>query len=77
MAGVGERGPDVSPYLHWQPVVTFFQVLFDLMTSVEGTPIGHGHHFAPEEYIDGWVSLTDPPNWNEQTTIKLKKLFTK
>ncbi len=74
---IGQRGPDVSPFLHWQPVVTFFQILFDLTASVEGTLIGHGHHFSPDAYIDSWVSLTDPPNWDEQMTSRLKELFAK
>jgi uncharacterized membrane protein len=74
---IGERGPDVSPFLHWQPVVTFFQILFDLTASVQNTPIGHGHHFSPNSYIDSWVSLTDPPNWDDRLTVKLKELFAK
>ncbi len=74
---IGQRGPDVSPFLHWRPVVTFFQILFDLTAPVDTTPIGHGHHFSANSYIDSWISLTDPPNWNDQMTSKLKELFAK
>jgi uncharacterized membrane protein len=71
----GQRGPDVSPLLRWYPGITFFQLLFDLMVSVSGAPLGHGHNYSPIHYIDGWVAITDPPQWNEEKTTQLKKLF--
>ncbi len=73
----GRRGPDVSPFLHWYPLITFFQVFFDITASVENTPLGHGHNFSPESYIDGWVMLTDPVGWTAQHTQRLKDLFHK
>ncbi|MHC5026251.1 MAG: alpha/beta hydrolase [Planctomycetota bacterium] len=39
---VDERGPDVSPYLSWYPLVTFLQVACDLPMSTS-VPPGHGH----------------------------------
>ncbi|TCL75564.1 alpha/beta-hydrolase family protein [Rhizobium sp. BK251] len=55
----GERGPDVSPRLRWIPVLTMLQLLFDMATATT-SPMGYGHVYAPEHYIDGWVAVTDP-----------------
>lgn len=52
-------GPDVSPQLRWIPGVTMLQLLFDMATATT-SPIGYGHVYAPEHYIDGWVAVTDP-----------------
>jgi uncharacterized membrane protein len=71
----GERGPDVSPYLKWRPAVTFFQVLFDMMVSVSGAPLGYGHNYSPDSYIDSWVELLDPPSWTDEMTERLKEKF--
>lgn len=54
------RGPDVSPDLTWLPVVTMLQLLFDMMIATT-SPMGHGHVYAPEHYIDAWVAVTEPP----------------
>ena len=56
---VGERGPDVSPYLHWYPMVTFLQVLCDLPMAT-AVPPGYGHNIAPDSYIDAWIAVTQP-----------------
>ncbi len=71
---IGERGPDVSPYLSWYPIVTFLQLGFDLPMATT-VPHGYGHNYAPSSYIDAWVAVTDPPEWTEQRTRKLKELF--
>jgi uncharacterized membrane protein len=55
----GKRGPDVSPRLRWVPVVTMLQLLFDMATATT-SPIGYGHVYAPEHYIDAWVAVTAP-----------------
>ena len=41
------------------PVVTMLQLLFDMMIATT-SPIGYGHIYAPEHYIDCWIALTDP-----------------
>ena len=64
------RGPDVSPALRWVPVVTFVQLLTDMMTATTTNP-GHGHVYAAKHYLDGWVALTDPPGWD---AVKLQAL---
>ncbi|MEF0944175.1 alpha/beta hydrolase [Rhizobium sp. BR 362] len=54
-----KRGPDVSPRLRWVPVVTMLQLLFDMAIATT-SPIGYGHVYAPEHYIDAWVAVTAP-----------------
>lgn len=66
------RGPDVSPKVGWYPVVTFLQLLVDMMTAVL-PPMGYGHVYAPEHYIDGWVAVTDPQGWTPEAIDRLKR----
>lgn len=68
------RGPDVTPELRWIPVVTMLQVVAD-MRAGDITPAGHGHNFAPDDYIDAWLALTEPPGWTEPELRRLKALF--
>ena len=71
---VGQRGPDVSPYLMWLPIVTFLQAGFD-MPMATTVPLGYGHNFAPSSYIDSWIEVTQPKGWTPADTIRLKQLF--
>jgi uncharacterized membrane protein len=71
---VGDRGPDVSPYLRWTPIVTFLQVAFDIPMATT-VPTGYGHNYAPADYIDAWVAVTEPEGWGPADTIRLKDLF--
>lgn len=68
------RGPDVTPELRWIPVVTLLQVLAD-MRAGNITPPGHGHNYAPNDYIDAWLALTEPPGWTHEDVRRLKALF--
>ena len=68
------RGPDVSPRLDWYPVVTFLQLALDIATAVQA-PLGHGHVYAAEHYIDGWRAILDPPEWDDDEIDRLKALF--
>ncbi|MGO2132918.1 MAG: alpha/beta hydrolase [Halomonas sp.] len=65
------RGPDVSPALRWYPVVSFVQLAFDMFLSTE-TPLGYGHVYAPEHYINGWVSVAGAPDWTPEALTQLK-----
>jgi len=69
-----KRGHDVSPSLRWFPVVTFFQVGFDIPAATS-VPLGYGHNFAPNNYIDAWIEVTQPDNWSAADTVKLKTHF--
>ncbi|MGX5800691.1 alpha/beta hydrolase [Bradyrhizobium sp. Arg314] len=71
---VRPRGPDVSPALRWYPVVTFLQLGLD-MAMATTTPMGYGHVYAPEHYIDAWVEVTDVQGWTPADLERLKKLF--
>jgi uncharacterized membrane protein len=73
---IGERGPDVSPYLRWYPIVTFLQCAFDL-TMATAVPTGYGHRYAPSSYIDGWVEVTQPQDWSAAQSARLKQMFRK
>jgi uncharacterized membrane protein len=65
-------GPDVSPKLRWYPVVTMLQLAVD-MTVATKTPMGYGHVYAPEHYVDAWAAVTDVRNWPREELAKLKR----
>lgn len=64
-------GPDVSPDFVWIPVVTFLQLGIDIMMATT-TPLGYGHVYAFDHYLEGWVSLTDAPGWTPESLAALK-----
>jgi uncharacterized membrane protein len=68
----GARGPDVSADFTWLPVVTFLQLTVDIMTAV-APPIGHGHTYRVDHYVDAWAALTDAPGWTEAGLEALKR----
>lgn len=68
------RGRDVTPELRWIPVVTMLQVLADTRAGAI-TPRGHGHNYAPDDYIEAWRALTEPPGWTDEDISRLKVLF--
>ena len=70
----GTRGPDVSPYLTWYPLITFLQVAFDLPMATS-VPMGFGHNYAAVNYIDGWVAVTDPQEVDGAKIEELKTRF--
>ena len=70
----GERGPDVSPYLDWYPIVTFLQIACDLPMATS-VPTGYGHNIAPASYIDAWIAVTEPPDWSTGDLERLKQVF--
>jgi uncharacterized membrane protein len=65
------RGPDVSPQMRWYPIVSFLQLLVDMMTATT-TPMGHGHVYAPQHYIDAWIEVTDVQGWSATDIDRLK-----
>ena len=68
------RGPDVSPQMRWYPVVSFLQLLVDMMTAT-ATPMGHGHVYAPQHYIDAWIEVTNVQGWSQADIDRLKAHF--
>jgi uncharacterized membrane protein len=65
------RGPDVSPDLQWYPVVTMLQIALDMAVATS-TPMGYGHVYAPEHYVEAWVAVTDVRHWSPEALAKLK-----
>lgn len=65
------RGPDVSPDLHWYPFVTMLQLALDMAVATS-TPMGYGHVFAPEHYVDAWAAVADIQNWSPDALARLK-----
>ncbi|AWC22006.1 putative membrane protein [Aminobacter sp. MSH1] len=68
------RGPDVSPELRWYPVVTFLQLTLDLAMATTA-PMGYGHVYAAEHYIDAWMQVADIKDWAPGDIAKLKQHF--
>jgi uncharacterized membrane protein len=73
---IAPRGPDVSPELRWYPVVTLLQLALD-MAMATTAPMGHGHVYAPEHYIDAWIEVTGVQGWNAEQITRLKREFEK
>lgn len=70
----GHRGPDVSQEMWWIPVVTMWQVAFDL-PSTGLIPRGHGHLFTGSEYVDAWAEVTQVDGWTSERATKTKSWF--
>lgn len=68
------RGPDVSHELRWYPIVTLFQLTVDMAAAVK-VPLGYGHRYAPENYIDAWVAVTAPKGWSDEEIERLKAIY--
>ncbi len=68
------RGPDVSPSLRWYPVITALQVGIDVILATE-VPRGFGHNYAAANYVDAWITVTEPSDWTDDTVMALKQWF--
>ena len=66
------RGPDVSPELRWYPIVTMLQLALDMAVATN-TPMGFGHVYAPEHYVDAWVAVTGVQDWSADALARLKE----
>ncbi|MEP1933651.1 MAG: alpha/beta-hydrolase family protein, partial [Roseibium sp.] len=69
-----DRGRDISPYFRWVPIVSFLQVGFDIPMATSVSQ-GYGHNFVASEYIDAWISTTQPEGWSMMDTEALKQKF--
>lgn len=66
------RGPDVAPELRWYPIVTMLQLALDMAVATN-TPMGFGHVYAPEHYVDAWIAVTDVGDWSAEALAQLKQ----
>lgn len=69
-----QRGPDVSPEMDWVPLVTMWQVLFDL-PGAGNVPAGYGHLYTSAEYLSGWIGISRPTGWTEADTAALEEVL--
>ncbi|MGB0925309.1 MAG: alpha/beta-hydrolase family protein, partial [Minisyncoccia bacterium] len=67
-----ERGEDVSSYLKWYPFVTFFQVGLDMLVTTD-VPYGHGHNYAPVDYMRAWMEFEDKSQWTKSEIQNIQK----
>jgi uncharacterized membrane protein len=70
---IGERGPDVTPDMHWYPGITFWQTTCDLIFA-NNVPTGHGHVYKSET-VDAWAAISPPPGWTVDDTLRLRALL--
>lgn len=70
------RGPDVTPALHWFPLVTMLQLAVDMAVTTP-TPPGFGHVYSPADYVDAWMTVTTPSGWSAETLARLKAHLTR
>jgi hypothetical protein len=47
------------------------------MAVTTPTPPGHGHVYAPADYVDAWRLVTAPNDWNDETLSRLKAHLTR
>ncbi len=60
------------PDLRWHPVVTMLQLALD-MAMATTTPIGYGHVYAPEHYVDAWIEVLGIEGWTPDDILRLKQ----
>ena len=66
------RGPDVSESLRWFPIVTMLQLAIDMILANK-TPMGFGHVYAPEHYLEAWLAVTGADKWTPDAIARLKQ----
>jgi uncharacterized membrane protein len=67
------RGRDVVGAVRWIPLVTFWQVTFDLPFAID-VPQGHGHTYS-REYVDGWRTVLVADNWDAARLARLRDVI--
>jgi len=63
------RGPDVSAHTPYLPVVTYFQMVIDLILGTNA-PVGHGHKFGPAQ-AEAWSLILPPAGWTMKDSLSL------
>ena len=54
--------------------VTFLQLVLDVAMATT-SPMGYGHVYAPEHYVDAWMEVTDVQGWTPEEVARLKELL--
>lgn len=68
-------GRDRTTLMHWYPIITFWQVGFD-MTDAAAMPAGHGHSYGNAQ-LDGWVAVAPPDGWRPEDTERIRRALEK
>ncbi len=68
-------GWDRTASMRWYPIVTFWQVGFD-MNNAGGMPAGHGHNYNDTQ-LDGWIAVAAPPGWTTADTERVRRSLEK
>ena len=68
-------GRDRTPLMRWYPIVTFWQVGFDIFHAAD-MPAGHGHNYSDSE-LDGWVAVAAPDGWTSEDTERIRRALQK
>ncbi|MCO5091063.1 alpha/beta-hydrolase family protein [Bosea sp. (in: a-proteobacteria)] len=68
------RGRDVSPEFRWYPIVTGLQLALDMAVATQ-IPMGYGHVYAPQHYVEAWVAVAGIQTWPQQQIAALKRLL--
>jgi uncharacterized membrane protein len=67
------RGRDVVGAVRWIPLVTFWQITFDIPFAVD-VPQGHGHTYS-REYVDAWRTVLEAPGWDAAGLARLRDVI--
>jgi uncharacterized membrane protein len=67
-----QRGADVPDRFTWVPLITMWQVLFDL-PAAGSVPEGFGHLFTPEANAQAWIDVTRPEPWTAADSDALRR----
>jgi uncharacterized membrane protein len=67
----GQRGPGIAEDFVYAPLVTFWQMAFDL-AGAGSVPEGWGHMYSPEANGSAWVAVTRPDGWSDADTKRLR-----
>lgn len=67
----GQRGPGIADDFVYVPLVTFWQMAFDLAGAGD-VPVGWGHMYSPGANGAAWAAVTRPDDWSDGDTRALQ-----
>jgi uncharacterized membrane protein len=67
----GQRGPGLADGFVYVPLVTFWQMAFDL-AGAGNVPVGWGHMYSPQANGASWAAVTQPDGWTGADTQALR-----
>lgn len=70
----GQRGPGIADDFVYVPLVTFWQMAFDLPRAT-AVPVGWGHVYSAEANGAAWVAVTRPDGWSAADTTALRAML--